>query len=241
MPAPQRIRCQVEAITAHGDHVYTVDLRPERRVPVFRPGQFLHLTLDPYDPSAFWPESRVFSIASAPAQRDRLSIVYAVQGRYTARMEKELGVGQAVWVKLPYGDFVIDGKTDVALLAGGTGISAFTAFLEALSPDFPHAVYLFYGARQPSLLIYAPLAERLAQAVPGFHRFYFVEHLPDGDSLPPHTAQGRLSVEAAWSHIANPDAATYYLSGPPLMLRSLTGDLRTRGLPPEAIRTDAWE
>ena len=66
MATPQKIRCQVQQITAHGDHVYTVDLTPERPVPRFRPGQFLHLTLDDYDPSGFWPESRVFSIASSP-------------------------------------------------------------------------------------------------------------------------------------------------------------------------------
>jgi NAD(P)H-flavin reductase len=103
MPAPQRIRCQVEAIATHGEHIYTVDLRPERRVPAFRAGQFLHLALDEHDPSGFWPESRVFSIASAPAQRERLQIAYSVQGRFTARMEIELAVGKSVWVKLPYG------------------------------------------------------------------------------------------------------------------------------------------
>ncbi len=242
MPAPQRIRCQVEAITAHGEHVYTVALRPERRVPAFRPGQFLHLTLEPYDPSSFWPESRAFSIASPPAQRhQQLSLVYAVQGRYTARMEKELAVGQTLWVKLPYGDFVVEGQTDVALLAGGTGISAFTAFLETLTPDFPHAVYLFYGARQPSLLLFAALAERLAQALPAFHRAYFVEHLPEGEALPPHTGLGRLSADAAWAQMANPAAATFYLSGPPAMLAGLRQALEAHGLPPHAIRSDAWE
>ena len=32
----------------------------------FKPGQFLHLALDAFEPGGFWPESRVFSIASAP-------------------------------------------------------------------------------------------------------------------------------------------------------------------------------
>ena len=60
MATPQKIRCQVQQITAHGDHVYTVDLTPERPVPRFRPGQFLHLTLDDYDPSGFCPNPGSF-------------------------------------------------------------------------------------------------------------------------------------------------------------------------------------
>jgi len=49
MATPQKLRCLVNKITDHGDHVYTVDLAPERPVPRFKPGQFLHLTLDDYD------------------------------------------------------------------------------------------------------------------------------------------------------------------------------------------------
>jgi len=85
MGMPQKIRCQVADIIDHGEHVYTVDLLPERPVPRFQPGQFLHLALDPYDPSGFWPESRVFSIASSPSRRERLRISYSVKGRFTPR------------------------------------------------------------------------------------------------------------------------------------------------------------
>jgi len=90
MPTPQKLRCQVQKISNHGDHVYTVNLAPERPIPRFRPGQFLHLALDDYDHSGFWPESRVFSIASSITQRNVLRISYSVRGRYTARMENEL-------------------------------------------------------------------------------------------------------------------------------------------------------
>ena len=156
MATPQKLRCLVNKITDHGDHVYTVDLTPERPLPRFKPGQFLHLTLDDYDPSGFWPDSRVFSIASSPAQRDHLKIAYSVKGSYTTRMERDLQEDQWIWVKLPYGDFVIRDSSNVVLLAGGTGITAFTAFLGNLIPDHPNMVYLVYGARNRNLLIYWP-------------------------------------------------------------------------------------
>src|SRR4029078_1911163 len=74
----------------------------------------------------------------------------------------ELTEGQPAWIKLPYGDFVIDGGADVALFAGGTGVTACTAFLEALPADMPHRVTLAYGARTSDLLIYRDVVERSA-------------------------------------------------------------------------------
>ena len=146
MATPQKIRCQVKSIIDHDAHVYTVDLKPERLIPRFKPGQFLHLALDDYDPSGFWPESRVFSIASPPNQRERLSITYSVQGHFTSRMEKELEEGKLIWIKMPYGEFVVQDSGDVVLFAGGTGITAFTAFIDGLNQEFPYKIYLAYGA-----------------------------------------------------------------------------------------------
>jgi len=174
---PQKLRCRIQKITDHGDHVYTVELLPESRMPIFRPGQFLHLALDQYDPSSFWPESRVFSIANSPNQRDHLKISYSVRGRYTARMENELNEGRMVWVKLPYGDFVIRDAGNVALLAGGTGITAFTAFLGNLMPDHPNMVYLAYGARNQSLLIYRDMIDNQANLTTKLKIFYFIENM----------------------------------------------------------------
>src|SRR6476646_4879748 len=125
----QKLNCVVDRIVDHGERVYTLALRPERPVPRFRAGQFLHLALDPYDPSGFWPESRVFSIASSPAERDTVRITYAVHGRFTERMEREAVEGRQLWIKIPYGDSVTENRTDIVLFAGGTGVTAFTAFL----------------------------------------------------------------------------------------------------------------
>jgi ferredoxin-NADP reductase len=241
MTVVQKMRCCVECITDHGEHVYTIDLTPEKRAPIFKPGQFLHLAIDPYDPSGFWPDSRVFSIASSPHQRERLSITYSVRGRFTARMESELAEGKFVWIKMPYGDFVIDGASDVVLFAGGTGITAFTAFLDGLTQAFPHKVYLAYGVRNSSLFIYLDLAQRRAAMVSQFQPFYFVEQDAGGESAIQSQTVGRLSVKAMWQHIENPPTATYYISGPPPMLKTISHDLNESGIRADAIRTDAWE
>jgi len=214
----------------HGEHVYTVHLRPGVPAPRFKPGQFLHLALDPYEPGGFWPESRVFSIASPPADRERLTLTYAVKGDFTGRMERELSVGSAVWVKLPYGEFVVDAEDDVVLFAGGTGVTAFTAFLHSLTSESAPRVLLCYGARRSELFVYHPLVEECQRRAPGFEARLFAE---DRD--------GRLSVEAVWNTVTRLHAPVFYLSGPPSMLSVISAELSDHGVPPEVVKTDAWE
>ncbi|MCX6874496.1 MAG: FAD-dependent oxidoreductase [Verrucomicrobia bacterium] len=250
MSQPRKIRCTVEAITDHGERVYTVDLAPRTAVPAFRAGQFLHLTVDPYDPAGFWPESRVFSIASSPHERRQLRICYSVKGRYTTLMERTLQVGGEVWVKLPYGDFIIDEQRDAVLIAGGTGISAFTALLEALAPQGSPAVTLVYGVRTPGLLLFREMMLRQLAAVPKLKLVFFTETADAAfaqqmSALPraPRCLTGRIDLAALCPPGSAPGPATsvFYLSGPPVMLKALATDLQTRGIARENIRTDAWE
>jgi ferredoxin-NADP reductase len=238
MAVTQKLACVVEQIAAHGDRVYTLTLRPAGPVPKFRAGQFLHLALDPYDPTGFWPDSRAFSIASSPAEREAVRLTYAVHGRFTTRMERELSEGREVWIKMAYGDFVVNGHADVMLFAGGTGITAFTAFLEGLTPDQHHSVALAYGARTSGLLIYRDLVQRSANRVPSLGVSYFVEQ---GDPDPPAVMAGMVSVDAVWPRLRRPLQTQYYISGPPPMLRGIRQDLLARHVPPEAIHIDAWE
>jgi ferredoxin-NADP reductase len=226
----RRIQCKIRSVRDHGEHVYSIDLEPSLPAPRFTPGQFLHLALDPYEADAFWPESRVFSIASSNEARTSLKITYAVKGAFTTRMERELAVGANVWVKLPYGDFVIDPERDAVLFAGGTGVTAFTAFLEMLRPETGRRVVLFYGARTADLFVYGPLVQRRASAVSSLTTHLVCE-----------ATEGRLDVATAWPEIEQLTKPVSYLSGPPAMLAALTNQLRGRGIPPEDIRIDAWE
>lgn len=244
MAVAQKLACSVETIVDHGGRVYTLSLRPERPAPRFRAGQFLHFALDRYDPTGFWPESRVFSIASSPESRELVRITYAVHGAFTARMERELKQGSHVWIKLPYGDFVIEGGNDVVLFAGGTGVSAFTAYLEALPPRQAPAVVVAYGARTAPLLIYKDVVDRAAARVAAVEVIYFVEDGPIPSSRigdPARWLPGRVSVEAVWTQLPNPQSSDFYISGPPAMLKGIAGDLRARNVSAEAIHIDAWE
>ena len=232
---PQKILSRVKEVVNHGERVYSIFLIPVSPIPRFLPGQFLHLALDPYIPGDFWPESRVFSIASAPSERHLLRLTYAVKGQFTSRMEAELCPGHEVWLKLPYGEFTIDTSSDACLLAGGTGITAFTAFLAGLPADYPHHVHLFYGARRPELLIYRSLAESAAERCPNLRNVFLAEQASI-DCQP-----GRIDPDIVWKNLPNPLVYIYYLAGPPEMLRVLTHELHEHGVAANHLVTDAWE
>lgn len=234
---PQKLRCEVTRIVDHGERVYSVFLKPESRTPRFLAGQFLHLALDEYRSGDFWPDSRPFSIASPPSERGLLRITYAVKGQFTGRMEAELHAGREAWIKMPYGEFTVSPRNEACLLAGGTGMTAFTAFLSGLEAGYPRPVYLFYGARRPDLLIDRTLAETAAQRCPRLRVWLIAEQHADGtDCLP-----GRIDLDTVWKSIPDPLDMTYYLSGPPEMLQALKRGLGQRQVTAERIVIDAWE
>ena len=238
MAVTKKIRCRVGKIIDHGEHVYSVTFIPDRSVPRFRPGQFLHLALDEYNPSSFWPDSRVFSIASSPLQRDKIKISYSVVGKFTARMEQELAYGKTVWIKLPYGNFIVQGNRNTVLFAGGTGITAFTAYLSSLTGALSHNVSLFYGAKNPNLLIFRKMIQEKTELTPNFKATYFIEHGADRKS---DDIKGRISVEKAWSLTKHPRDSDYYISGPPKMVKTLLANLENKGISKKSIHVDAWE
>ncbi len=240
---PQKILCRVAEIIPHGERVYTVLLQPQARMPRFAAGQFLHLALDTFRPGDFWPDSRCFSIASSPSQTDTLRITYAVKGVFTTRMERELATGCDVWIKMPYGEFIVARDRDVCLLAGGTGMTAFTAFLTDLPAEHPHEVDVFYGARRTGLLIYRKLLEQWALGCTTSSS-RACSHLwlcAEEPSLEEAVEQGRLDLDYIAGRLDQPSKLTYYVAGPPAMIKALTAGLPTLGVPSSQIVVDAWE
>lgn len=211
-------------------------------MPNIRPGQFLHLAIDDYQPSDHWPTSRVFSIARINREESKIVISYSVKGTYTTRMAKEIEVDDHVWIKLPYGDFLIDGSRDVVLIAGGTGITAYTSFLESLDDSYGNQIQLFYGARTLDLLIYKELIAEVNKSSSNLDVSFFLEDLHHKiiwEEIP--ISPGRLSIMNIWDTLEKPINFVYYLSGPPEMLKQFSSDLLALGLRESNIRIDAWE
>jgi ferredoxin-NADP reductase len=61
------------------------------------------------------------------------------------------------------------------------------------------------------------------------------------EGLVPGCTPGRINLDQIWQTLPDPQAAVYYLSGPPIMLKTLSAALAERRIPPTRILTDAWE
>ena len=248
MANPIKLKAEVAKVTPFGRGTYAVSFKPANLPPRFKAGQFLHLTLEDFDPSGgFWPESRVFSIASASG-RPELEIVYSVKGRYTLRMEEEIKPGRSVWLKLPYGTFTIDSSVrageDVVLVAGGTGISPFLAYLEGLraSNEDGQKIRLYYGMRENDMMLHRQMIEDRAEAG-AIEAHVFIENEAPNIGFPPaiRAERGRLDIDRIIEEtrkLANP---LYFLSGPPQMIAVFKDRLVERGTNSGNIKIDEWE
>ena len=246
MAQPIRFPATVEQVTHHTPNVATYRLRADKRLPRFIPGQFIHLTLEPFDPASFWPESRVFSVANAVADRRTVELTISRQGAYTNKVLDQLSEGDRIWAKGPYGDFTIDanlGYSRAVLIAGGTGITPFCAFMDAALSQgrLPiEQATLYYGAQTPDLLLYRALADRCVAEVPGFQAHYFAEQGADetDDSIHP----GRIDLAEIMRDCIEPESTAFFLSGPKPMIEMFRDSLTTSyGLSPEQVLIDAWE
>lgn len=225
----KKYRSEVVSVENPVADIRTVTLRPLEKTYKYNPGQFLHLALDEYDPAGPWPESRCFSMQSSPDD-ETIKITFAAKGKFTARMALELVPGKVIHVKLPYGDLFQAGQDGqkAVFVAGGTGITPFLSlFTSKAFAAYPEP-RLYFGLREPSHHLYAADLEKARAVNPSF-----------GFTLLNEEKDGRLDIKTIFSE--NGPAAVYFISGPPVMIKSFKACLAADGVPAENIRTDDWE
>lgn len=240
-----RFEAVVERLIRHTSDVITLHLRAIRHLPRFIPGQFVHLTLDSFDPAGFWPDSRVFSAANAVKDRRSVTLTISRQGDYTGRIIDRLEEGDSVWCKGPYGDFIIDGShgfSRAVLVAGGTGITPFGAFMDGAMADgflSVDSATLYYGAQTEALLLYKPLADACARDIPGFQAKYYSESQPETANQ--EIYPGPLDIASITAEQPDLKQTAFFLSGPKAMIDAFQDYLLSEGLSPEQVLIDAWE
>jgi ferredoxin-NADP reductase len=246
MAQPIHFQAIVEKVTCHTSDVATYRLHAAKRLPRFVPGQFIHLTLEPYDPASFWPESRIFSAANSVSDRRTIKLTISRQGVYTSKILDHLQEGDQVWAKGPYGEFTIEssqGYRHAIFIAGGTGITPFCAFIDVVLSQgvLPiEQATLYYGARTPDLLIYRPLAERCADEIPGFYVRYYTEQGAEESDTAIRT--GLINLREIMHECAEPADTAFYLSGPKGMIEAFRNRLiGYYQLSPQQVLIDAWE
>ena len=242
MPTPVKLPAVVEEIIRHTERVKSFIMRPLKHCPNFKPGQFLHLAIDVYDPSFHWPESRVFSIANSPTRRDRIRVTFSVKGKFTQKMFNDVCEGDTVWIKLPYGNLLFpDEGIEVVLIAGGTGITPFVSYLEyIIDNQVDNNIVLYYGVRSPQYLVFDHLLHECKMELKNFNSHIFIEKNAS-IIISNNINKGILSIQTILEDETKRPNAVYYLSGPRQMILSFRKELIGIGIRREKIIIDEWE
>ncbi len=157
----------------------TIDTRrfwiqvPELVVFNFIPGQFVTLDLPIHErPNKRW---RSYSIASWPDGSNifELIIVLDKRGSGTPYLFDEVKAGTEIPVRGPQGVFILKEPLDedLILICTGTGIAPFRGMIHHIkNNNIPHKnIYLVFGCRTKSSLLYFEEMQRLQTEIAGFH------------------------------------------------------------------------
>lgn len=222
----KKYRSRVVSVQNPFDSIYTLEFESLGGNFKYLPGQFLHLAIDYlYDGSGQWPDSRCFSMQSNP-DNPRIKITYAVKGRFTRQIEQELRVGSEVWLKLPYGDLFTQrhNKEKTVFIAGGTGITPFLSLFTHESFNEYKGSRIYLGFKSRSYNIYQYELNSIKSTNP-------VIYYQDKDGL--------LDINLIFSE--NGTNVCYFISGPPVMIKSFKQTLIDVGVPQNQVLTDDWE
>jgi predicted ferric reductase len=211
------------------EDVYVVTFKSIEKQYKYLPGQFLHLALDDYDPSMPWPESRCFSIQSN--ENDVfLKITFSVKGKFTKRMAEELKIGKVIYLKLPYGEIFSKehDKNNAVFIAGGTGITPFLSLFTSAGFSYYKNPKLYLGLRNSGYNIYVDELKKANEINGSFDiNIYFQDKI------------GILNIDDIFTE--NGKKSTYFVSGPPVMIKNFKTFLISEGVNETSVITDDWE
>ena len=151
-----------------------------------------------------------------------------------------LEVGDKLSFSGPYGDFFLQQNSDKAVVcvAGGVGLAPMKSIINhMLDNGIKREIYLFYGARDLSLLYDHDRFELLAGKHPNFH--YYPTLLDDDSAKDWKVDKGFVTTVFNDKFSVGVEAEAY-VCGPPVMVDVLMPLLRNKGINENDIYYDKF-
>ena len=155
-----------------------------------------------------------------------------------------LKAGDSVTAVGPFGDFHIKPtQREMVYIGGGSGMAPLRAHLSHLleTEGTRRRVSFWYGARSRQELFYGDYFRGLEQAHPNFAFHPALSSPLAEDEWQGHV--GLIHEVVARHHLSgheHPQAAEYYLCGPPMMVRACNRMLAEIGVPPAQVACDEF-
>lgn len=207
----------------------------------FKAGQFIDMTL--LNPSETDAEgnTRAFSIASGPHERD-LMVTTRMRNTAFKRVLKTLPIGAGVKIDGPFGDLTLPHNADRTLvfIAGGIGITPFRSMLvSAAGEKLPHRIFLFYSNRRPEDAPFLEELKALERENPNYRCIATMTAM-DRSHRPWHGETRLIDQEMLYKHLKDAGSPIYYIAGPPAMVKGLHEMLNKMAVVDDDIRGEEF-
>jgi NAD(P)H-flavin reductase/hemoglobin-like flavoprotein len=210
--------------------VAVLRLVPARWLP-YLPGQSVALEVPQFRPRVW----RYYSMANAPRDDGTLDFHIRMNGggQVSPALIRGLQVGTHVRLGPPVGTFTLDpqGRRDILLVAGGTGLAPAKALIEQLASQ-PRRTHLIAGGRDADDLYDLPHLEKMAVAYPWLTVTWTAASGNPGPHAEAGTVTDILARAGTWR---DHDA---YVSGPSTTVTQASNRLTELGVPQDQIHVE---
>ena len=211
-----------------GQDVTEITARPQKRRVEPEIGQFVYLR------RGFTGVARPFTVSKYDAQTGDLAMTVKAQGMGTTDMQFARQ-GEVVFIDGPYGVFLrraLRSRRPLVLVAGGIGITPFRRLFQGRGGESDEPVWLFYGNRYTSEIVYKDELESL-------QHLRVVHVISDEKNYPGET--GFITPDLLKKYLPR-DLREYefLICGPPAMTTKLEAGLDEEGVPTEQIHHELF-
>jgi predicted ferric reductase len=221
-------RYQVVEATRVGPQVTRITMRPLNSRVEPKAGQFIFLRW------GLWNSGRPFTVSHYDVRTGELSVSVKALGKMTTRLQ-EIQPGELVAIDGPYGVFSQEAQASsrsLVMIAGGIGITPFIRIIEEPAVKSGRELYLFYGNKFSSEIVYKDELENKEQVK-------VVHVLSDEPDYPGE--KGFITVELLKKHLArDPREYEFLICGPPVMTEKLKAGLAEVGVPAGQIHYELF-
>jgi ferredoxin-NADP reductase len=229
---PEKIKCRVEDIKCENKNVFTLKLKPEKRI-VFKAGQFCLIYMKVNGNY----EKRPFTISSSPYD-ETLDFTIKLHGEFTNTLTK-LKKNDEVIVEGPFGNFTIeDDEKNLFFIAGGIGITPFISMIrERIHSRKRQKITLIYAAKTKEDIVFKEELENIKEE--WFKKLYVLsqEKVEEEGYL-----HGRINREIIEKFVNTNEIKNtiFYLCGPIQMVKDMKEILINIGVDKNNIKFEIF-
>ncbi len=234
----QRVQLRLSRKIRMAPNIVDFVFKPSQKL-AFVPGQYMEFTLAHTHPDSRG-NRRYFTLASSPTENDlHLGIRFYEEGSsFKQALGKMDGRTKIVAAQIA-GDFTLpqDPRQKLVFIAGGIGITPFRSMLKyLLDTQQRRDIVLFYANRTADEIVYKDVLSA-AQTKLGIETFCI---LTNTEAIPRNWngLVGRISERMIQVRVPDYAERTYFLSGPPEMVRAYEHVLKNMGVKSEQIKKD---